>query len=143
MSVRCAHREFGRDNDPVLGIDRRLAVVALLEGTIAMLHDPAVRVSKVLLRLILGYAEVALVARATFWRAVRLTRPPIVIIATSFLPVSLTLALLQSRLGRRDRCQTLLAPGNFFRYVQLRLVALGFVCRLPSALAPSTHRSAP
>jgi hypothetical protein len=60
MSVRCAHREFGRDNDPVLGIDRRLAVVALLEGAIAMLHDSTIRIGEVLLRLVLWDTKVTL-----------------------------------------------------------------------------------
>jgi hypothetical protein len=66
-----------------MGVDCRMAVVALVETTSGTLHDPAVGVGEVLLRALFGYTELPLVARPAFGLAILVTRRAFVILAAA------------------------------------------------------------
>jgi hypothetical protein len=81
--------QLRRDDDVRLVVHRRLRVVAGVEATAGALHDAAVGVGEVVLRLVLGHAELALVAPA----ARRLVG-----VAAAF-QLGVALALLQAQAG--------------------------------------------
>ena len=92
---------LSRDDDLVLPIDRHLRVVALLESLAAGLHDLALGIGEIALRLRLGLAVAPLVGPPAPGIAVLPRLAPALIVAPA-------LRRLQTRFGCLDRRQALL-----------------------------------
>lgn len=118
-------------------VDCRLRVVAGIEASTSTLHDAAVRVGEVVLRLRLGHAELALVAPA-LEVAIFVAGLAIVALATPALDADIA-ALLQTLAGLGDGLQAGLAPLDLGRYVQLGLVGLGRVGALRAFVEQSVN----
>src|SRR3954447_7335959 len=110
-----------------MGVDCRMAVVALVETTSGTLHDPAVGIGEVLLRALFGYTELPLVARPAFGLAILVARCALVILAAAFRRIQFALAALQTRSGRPDDRQPLLTTQDLRGDIQFRFVALSCV----------------
>src|SRR5512133_2606627 len=110
-----------------MGVDCRMAVVALVETTSGTLHDPAVGVSEVLLRALFGHPECPLVARPTFGLAILVTRRALVILAATPGRVPFALAAPQTRACGPDALQALLTTQDLGGDVQFRFVSLSRV----------------
>ena len=108
---------LSRDDDLVLPIDRHLRVVALLESLAAGLHDLALGIGEIALRLRLGLAVGALVGPPAPGIAVLPRLAPVLIIARA-------LRRLQTRFGGLDRRQALLpALQLLWQFVAAEILA--------------------
>jgi len=115
--VAAAVGQLHGHDDVRLIVHRRLRVVAGIQAPAGALHDAAVRVGEVVLRLVLWHAKLALVAPA----ARRLVG------ISAALAVGIALTLLQALTGLGDDRQPGLAPCDLGRDVPLGFVLLGFI----------------
>ncbi len=127
VGIGCRVVQFRSHDDVRSLVHRRLRVVAGVEAAAGALHDAAVRVGEVLLRLVFGHAEVALEPRTAPRLPIRPPGTAIIIVTATTLRVGFTLTLFQPLARLPDRIESRLAPLDLGRDVEFGLLRLGLV----------------